>query len=99
MSTCSNNAYEAISWTCQSSMARALLRRHRDVSTVRAMIVNQFGHAPSIQSLTRLRASLPRERPPGGDLTPFLGDVESHKEAMETGSLALVLAIREARAA
>jgi len=96
MATCANDAFEAATWTCQRTMARDLLRRHRDISTVRAMVANHFGYAPSVAALTRMRKSLPRQLVPGGNLTPMLGDVESHPRAMVTGSQMLVEAISKA---
>lgn len=87
------STFEAVNWTCQRSMARDLLRRHRDVSTVRAMVTNHFGYSPDTAALTRIRDSMPKERLPGDGLTHYLGDNYSHPVAMEIGSRKLLEAL------
>jgi hypothetical protein len=87
--------YEAVDWHDSTTMARTLLRRHRDLSTVRAMVRNQFGRAPSIDALARMRDAAPRttRHLAWHEDRPIRPGTEAHETAMEQGSRDLLAAL------
>ncbi len=93
MTTAANDCYESVNWTTPRMMATTLMRRHRDDSTVRMLVNNEFGRAPSVDLLADMRKRMPAELVPGGALTPHLGDIESHAFDMQDGSERLLRAI------
>lgn len=97
--------YEAADWRTPDIMARALVRRHRDLSTVHAMVTNEFGRAPSLERLKSIRDAAQRLSEMRDwrfngtlDRNPVNYSNEQHHAAMEQGSEALRRAIVRALA-
>jgi hypothetical protein len=81
-------------------MAEVLVRRHNDLSTVHRMIAYNFGRAPSITSLQKIRDKHAKSRAAkgyGGNLNTGGHTVNfstaAHEEAMEQGSRDLLKAL------
>lgn len=95
---------DTIDFTSTTQMATILMRRHRDLSTVRAMVKNEFGRAPSIDLLAVMRERDERRRNHRSrnhghylrEAYSINASNDAHEAAMERGSAALLKAIREA---
>lgn len=100
----SNCVYEAQDWQSPYTMARDLVRRHRDLSTVRAMVINYFGFAIPIESLRDMQKEydaadmyLSRRFASIGFEKRAVEAQEEHYHSMRKGSKRLAAAIVAAR--
>lgn len=98
--------YETADWQFPTTMAKALLKRHRDVSTVRAMVLNEFGRAPDLDDLRKMQKRmdqsdeyLSRRFASVGFDAHAVASIEEHERSMTYGSQALARAIERARGA
>lgn len=96
--------YEAKDWQSPVTMARDLLRRHRDLSTVRAMVRNEFGRGPDIDDLRKMQERqdeaevyLSRRFASIDFEANAVAAVEQHEAEMTRGSKGLLDRIASAR--